>query len=86
MKLTPARVDVVVWSAIYGGLLLLGFGLALNSELPAAGWAMAALGVLAALLGVVLIGVRSRMTDAGATPAAAKPAQRAAPDTSGRKP
>ncbi|WP_342451265.1 hypothetical protein [Piscinibacter koreensis] len=68
MKLTPARVDVVVWSSIYGGLLVLGLGLAVQRELPAAGWVIAVVGGLAALLGVVLIGVRSRMTDPAAKP------------------
>jgi hypothetical protein len=77
LKDSARRIDRVVWVAIYGGLLLLGVGLALKAELPTAGWSIAAIGVFAASVGAALIGVRSRIPDepkqAGANPAPATP-------------
>jgi hypothetical protein len=90
LKASARRIDRVVWLAIYGGLLLLGVGLALKGELPTAGWSIAAVGVLAASVGAALIGVRSRIPDepkqTGSKPAPPAPNAATRTPTSSRKP
>lgn len=61
--MTPARVEVLVWVLIYGGLLLVGLGLAVRRvHGPIAATLLVFGGALAAA-GVVLIWVRSRMKE-----------------------
>ena len=57
------RVESWVWLLIYGGMGLLGLGLSVQSTNATMGWSMVALGGAGALIGVVLIWVRSRMRD-----------------------
>jgi hypothetical protein len=55
------RVERWVWILIYGGLLVLVFGLAVEDLNFPLGWSMVSAGALAVIAGVVLIFVRSRM-------------------------
>ncbi len=55
-----ARLENWIWILIYGGLFLLILGIATGRTDAALGWAMAVPGVLVAIVGVVLIYVRSR--------------------------
>jgi hypothetical protein len=63
LKLSTARVDGLIWLLIYGGLLGLALGLALRHEGVALGWSVVVAGSAATLVGVVLVWVRSRMTE-----------------------
>ena len=57
------RVESWVWTLIYGGMGLLGLGLSVQRTNASLGWGMVVLGGAAALVGAVLIWVRSRMKD-----------------------
>ena len=58
-----STLDQSVWTAIYGGLLLVMVGLWARDAAPGPGTALAALGALSVGVGVVLVWVRSRRTD-----------------------
>lgn len=58
----PAKLESLIWMLIYGGLLLAGLGLAVQRTDDPLGWGMVVVGALAAVIGVVLIWVRSRQT------------------------
>jgi hypothetical protein len=58
-----ARIDVLIWSLIFGGLFVLVLGIASHDETAIGGWSLSVLGALAAAAGVVLIVVRSRMPE-----------------------
>lgn len=70
MRLTVAKVDVLIWTLIYGGLLTLACGLALRTFDGALARIVSTVGVGGAGIGAVLIWVRSRM-DARSRPGAA---------------
>jgi hypothetical protein len=55
--------DRAVWTLIYGGLLGLVLGIATGDEHRVAGWSLGVLGGIATVVGVVLIGVRSRQRE-----------------------
>ena len=57
------RLDTLVWALLFGGLLLLGPGIALRRAGQAWGWLVIAVGVGAAVAGIVLVWVRSRLPD-----------------------
>lgn len=57
------RFDNLVWTLIFGGLLLLVLGIASHDEAAIAGWSLTALGGIAAAAGVVMIFVRSRLRE-----------------------
>ncbi|WP_295639118.1 hypothetical protein [uncultured Methylibium sp.] len=59
----PARVETLVWVLIYGGLALLILGLWVRGADAAVGQVLAWAGGLLALVGVLLIWIRSRMPD-----------------------
>jgi len=63
LKLAPGRVEVLVWILVYGGLLVLGLGVALSRGGLDYGWSVSVVGIVAAVAGVVLVYVRSRMGD-----------------------
>ena len=63
MKLAPGRVEVLVWILVYGGLLVLGLGVALSRGGLDYGLSVSVVGIVAAVAGVVLVYVRSRMGD-----------------------
>jgi hypothetical protein len=73
LKFPTARVDVLVWVLIYGGLLGAALGLAIEREGARFGWGFVVIGATAALGGAVLIWIRSRMSDP-ADPGAVSPA------------
>ncbi|MBC5786254.1 hypothetical protein H8N03_25175 [Ramlibacter sp. USB13] len=61
---TLARIDALAWTLIYGGLFLLVLGIASHDETRIGGWSLSVIGALAAVAGVVLIIVRSRLPQA----------------------
>ncbi len=54
-------VDKLIWAFIFGGLLLVGLGLAVEGEGRGLGRVLAGFGSLFALIGGALVWVRSRM-------------------------
>ncbi|QGW82453.1 hypothetical protein [Variovorax paradoxus] len=58
-----ARLEKWIWILIYGGLFVVILGIATGRTEPALGWSMAVPGAVVALVGVVLIYVRSRLGD-----------------------
>jgi hypothetical protein len=56
-----ATLEKWIWILIYGGLLILTFGIAIGREDEALGWTLAAPGAVLAVVGAVLIYVRSRL-------------------------
>jgi hypothetical protein len=58
-----ATLEKWIWILIYGGLFMLVLGIATGRTDATIGWAMAVPGVVVALVGVVLIYVRSRLKD-----------------------
>jgi hypothetical protein len=65
----PRQLDVLIWTLTYGGLAAAGLGGAVQRTADALGWTLVAAGAVAAVVGIVLIGVRSRMKDTtGDTP------------------
>lgn len=56
-----ARIDALAWTLIYGGLLALVLGIASHDETVVGGWSLSVLGIVAAVAGVVLIVLRSRL-------------------------
>jgi hypothetical protein len=58
---SPARIEVLVWVLIYGGLLAVGLGVVVARSEPGLGIGIAITGGIVAAIGVVLIVVRSRM-------------------------
>jgi len=57
-----------VWILIYAGIFLLALGLSVQRSDAALGWGIAAPGIAAIALGIVLIWVRSRMNNTKETP------------------
>jgi len=56
-----ARLEAWIWTLIYGGLFALVLGLAVGRSDAPLGWIFAVPGVVLALVGAVLIYVRSRL-------------------------
>jgi len=61
--MTAAKLDVWIWVLLYGGLALLGLGIAVQRDAAALGWGMVVVGAVVAAAGVVLIVLRSRLPD-----------------------
>ena len=62
----PSTTEKLVWILIYGGLLAVGLGLAVQQRgEEGLGWTLAVAGAAVAGVGVVLIWVRSRQKDEG---------------------
>ena len=70
---TLARLDAAAWTLIYGGLFAVVLGIASHDEHLVAGWSLGTLGGIAAVAGVVLIIVRSRLGDDAERGAQSKP-------------
>ena len=83
MRLTVAKVDVLIWTLIYGGLLTLACGLALRTFDSALARIVSVVGVGLAAIGAVLIWVRSRMVARSRSDAASKRADPANPPSPG---
>jgi hypothetical protein len=56
-----AALERWIWVLIYSGLLMVILGIATGRSEEALGWSMAVPGAVAAVVGVVLIYVRSRL-------------------------
>ena len=56
-----STIETLIWVLIYGGLLGVGLGLAVQRYVEPLGWGIAVVGAIVAATGVVLIYVRSRM-------------------------
>ena len=56
-----ARLDVLIWVLIFGGMFAIVLGIASRPAAAATGWIMIVVGVSACAVGVVLIWVRSRL-------------------------
>ena len=63
MKPLTARIETWTWVLIYGGLALLSLGFALQQQARSWGAGVMVAGAMAAVLGVVLIWIRSRMAE-----------------------
>jgi hypothetical protein len=63
MKVSPERLDKIIWTLIFGGLLVLCLGLFVQRQSDGLGWTLLVGGGVAAALGAALVGVRSRMGD-----------------------
>jgi hypothetical protein len=61
--MSTARLEVLIWALIFGGLLTLGLGLSVRRGDVALGWGLVTAGAVAGALGVLLIWVRSRRKD-----------------------
>lgn len=59
---TLARLDVLAWVLIYGGLFALVLGIASHDRTAVGGWSLSVLGAVAAVAGVVVIVVRARLS------------------------
>lgn len=59
----PATFDKLIWPAIFGGILLTGFGWSLPADEAAIGWSIIGVGLALVLSGLVMIGLRSRHDD-----------------------
>ena len=63
MRVSIAKVEVLIWVLIYGGLLVLAVGLALREVHGLLAGTVSLIGGIAAAVGVVLIWIRSRMVN-----------------------
>jgi hypothetical protein len=63
LKLSPGRVEALVWILIYGGLFVFALGFALSRGGLRHGWGVSVVGIVFTIAGAVLVYVRSRMTD-----------------------
>lgn len=60
---TLARLDNLIWTLIFGGLIVLVLGIASHRETAIGGWTLSVLGSLATAAGGVLVVVRSRLQE-----------------------
>ena len=63
MSTTTQRIGTVIWVLIFGGLFVLGMGVALERSGESYGWNFISGGGVAIVVGCVLIWVRSRMPE-----------------------
>ena len=56
-------IDKLIWTLIYGGLLGIGLGLSVQRTDDMLGWSFVTVGGAVAVVGAVLVYVRSRMKD-----------------------
>ena len=70
MKLSVAKVGVLIWVFIYGGLLILAVGLALREVHGLLAGSVSIGGLAVAAVGIVLIWYRTRMLRSASPPAA----------------
>ncbi len=65
----PATVETLVWVLVYGGLIAVSVGVfLLRGGAPGLGWALVALGTVAAVAGAGLVVARARMAAAAPEP------------------
>ena len=70
MKLSVAKVEILIWVLIYGGLLILAVGLALREVHGLLAGSVSIGGLAVAAGGIVLIWYRTRMLRSASPPAA----------------
>jgi len=70
LKLSVAKVGVLIWVFIYGGLLILAVGLALREVHGLLAGSVSIGGLAVAAVGIVLIWYRTRMLRSASPPAA----------------
>jgi vacuolar-type H+-ATPase subunit I/STV1 len=63
LKIATARIELLTWVLIYGGLLALALGAALRRDGAVLGWSVMVGGAAAAAVGAVLVWVRSRIAE-----------------------
>ena len=68
MSTATQRVQKWTWALIFVGIVLLALGLSVQRNDAGLGWGIAAPGIALIVAGVVLIWVRSRMTNIKETP------------------
>ena len=61
MMRLKARLDVLIWVLIFGGMFAIALGAASRPVAPATGWALMVIGGCVTAAGVVLIWVRARL-------------------------
>ena len=59
---TLARLYVLAWVLIYGGLFTLVLGIASHGRTAVGGWSLSVLGAVATVAGIVVIVVRARLS------------------------
>jgi hypothetical protein len=57
------KLETAIWMLIFGGLVLLGLGLAVQPNDTGLGWGMIVAGAVVTAIGVLLIVVRARAGD-----------------------
>ena len=60
---TLAWIDSLAWVALYGGLFAIVLGIATGGGHVVAGWSLGVLGAAGVIAGIVLIFVRSRLSE-----------------------
>jgi vacuolar-type H+-ATPase subunit I/STV1 len=63
LKVSTARIELLTWVLIYGGLLAVAIGAALRRQGAVLGWSVVVGGAAVAAVGAALVWVRSRMAD-----------------------
>ena len=63
MSPSARRIGNLTWALIFGGMFLLGLGIALERSGESYGWTFIVAGGIAIVAGCVLIWVRSRMPE-----------------------
>ena len=63
MSLSTQRIGTLIWVLIFGGLFVVGLGIALERSGASYGWSFIVGGALAIAVGCVLVWVRSRMPE-----------------------
>ncbi|MBV9890412.1 MAG: hypothetical protein JO090_05930 [Rhizobacter sp.] len=63
MRLDAARLDALVWTLVFGGLLVLGLGISLQRQGAGYGWAVVVAGAILVGAGAFFVWVRSRVPD-----------------------
>jgi bacteriorhodopsin len=63
LSISTRRLGTLIWVLIFGGLFVLGIGIAIERSGESYGWAFIAVGAAAIVVGCVLIWVRSRMPE-----------------------
>jgi len=61
MPMSAAKLDVLIWVLIYGGLLSVCLGIFVRRSHDPIGWTLIVGGAVVALVGAFLVWVRSRM-------------------------
>ena len=63
MSVSTQRIGTLIWVLIFGGLFVVGIGIALERSGESYGWNVIAAGALAIVVGCVLVWVRSRIPE-----------------------